>query len=106
VSDQDWVQDAGGGGDAEHRYDPKLAARILAAIEDYNRENQIVPSPAPLRDTMLAVAALLHLDAARASPAKSVLLADDVVFDGFAEAAREQMRAVTDARSATSGCKQ
>jgi hypothetical protein len=97
VTDQDRAPHGGGDGGADNRYDPKLAARILSAIADYNRDHETAPSPGPLRDTMLAVAALLHLDATRAAHAFPTY---EAVFEAFADGARDQLRAVIEAKSA------
>jgi hypothetical protein len=46
-------------------YDLALVGEITAAVERYNDSNGIEACPSELRDTMLTVAGLLHLEAAR-----------------------------------------
>jgi hypothetical protein len=92
VTDHDFDSGGGNGDGAGHQYDPGLTARIMSAIDDYSRENGVEPSPTPLRDTMLAVAALLHLEATRA--ARGASQDEHIGLDAFAEAAREQLFAV------------
>ena len=84
----------------EGRHDPELVERILLAIEDYNRDKGAVPSPTPLRDTMLAVAALLHLDAVLAGGLQSAPFNTESVGEAFAEAACEQLQAVIEVKGA------
>jgi len=59
-------------------------------IGRYCEAIQVVPCPMELRDTMLAVAALSHLKAAKMDCSPVELVGDD-----FAEAARESFRDVT-----------
>src|SRR5262245_41810654 len=54
-----------GQGDFGARGDYGLVLKIMHAIECYNRDEHIDPNPHSLRDTMLAVAALLHLEATK-----------------------------------------
>lgn len=75
-------------------YDPRLVKRVMAAIEDYIREKKALPSPAPLRDTMLAVAAVLHMDAVKTGGAGDY----ESIVNGFGESARKQVRAVIGAK--------
>jgi hypothetical protein len=75
-------------------YDPILVKRVMAVIEDYVREKNALPSPAPLRDTMLAVAAVLHIDAVRTGGAGDY----ESIVEGFSESARKQVRAVIEAK--------
>jgi hypothetical protein len=75
-------------------YDPILVKRVMAVVEDYIREKKALPSPAPLRDTMLAVAAVLHIDAVRTGGAGDY----ESIVEGFGESARKQVRAVIEAK--------
>lgn len=45
--------------------DPELVDRIMGLIRSYCKKNEVIPCPIELRDTLLAVAALAHLEAAR-----------------------------------------
>ncbi len=75
-------------------YDPTLVKRVMSVIEDYVREKNALPSPAPLRDTMLAVAAVLHMDAVRTRGAGDY----ESIVEGFGNSARKQVRAVIEAK--------
>jgi len=46
-------------------YELTLVGEIIATIERFNGNNGIEACPSELRDTMLTVAGLLHLEAAR-----------------------------------------
>jgi hypothetical protein len=46
-------------------YDVALTEKIMRTIKRHNKEQDISPCPQCLRDTMLAVAALLQLEAVR-----------------------------------------
>ncbi len=69
--------------------DPDLVNEIMALIGRYCEANGVEPYPVELRDTLLAVAALAHLEADKMGPAM-VAYAED-----FADAARESFRDVT-----------
>jgi hypothetical protein len=89
------------GGDVECDYSEKhelsLVERILRTIEQYNKDQNIDPCPACLRDAMLAVAALLHLQSARLQiPATLPATADPLEVE-FGTIAQERLRAVTEA---------
>ena len=73
--------------------DSDLVNEIMHLIGRYCATIQIVPCPVELRDTMLAVAALSHLEAARMDCAPMELAGEE-----FAEAARESFRDVTGVR--------
>jgi hypothetical protein len=79
-----------------------LVAEIMAVIERHNKKKGDTPCPLCLRDTMLAVAALLHLEAARTGLAGSVKLraGSKSHKDAFARAARERLKAVVEANTA------
>ncbi len=70
--------------------DPDLVNEIMRLIWRYCEAIQVVPCPTELRDTLLAVAALSHLEAAETDCTPIELAGDD-----FAEAARESFRDVT-----------
>ncbi len=71
--------------------DPDLVNEIMELIGRYCDAKGIVPYPVELRDTLLAVAALSHLEADKMGAAM-VVYAED-----FADAARESFRDVTGA---------
>ena len=58
----------GGVEDCKYRekHELMLVEEIMRTIEQYNKDKQTGPCPACLRDTMLAVAALLHVQSGRA----------------------------------------
>ena len=70
--------------------DPDLINQIMGLIGRYCEANGIVPWPIELRDTLLAVAALSHLEAGKLDITAVATCAED-----FADAARESMRDVT-----------
>jgi hypothetical protein len=78
-------------------YDVTLTAKIMRMIERHNKQEGISPCPHCLRDTMLAVAALLQLEAARVDGAKrgKPAVRGKSFDDAFAEAARKQLLSVT-----------
>jgi hypothetical protein len=72
-----------------------LVEKIMRVIGNYSHDERISPCPRCLRDTMLAVAALLHLEAVklRATNRRKEKRFDDE----FAKAARARLSAVADA---------
>ncbi len=70
--------------------DPDLVNEIMGLIARYCEAIGVVPQPIELRDTLLAVAALCHIEAASEVCAASPVSAED-----FADAARETFRDVT-----------
>jgi len=70
--------------------DPDLVNEIMGLIGRYCKAIGVVPHPIELRDTLLAVAALSHLEAASEACTASPVGAED-----FADAARETFRDVT-----------
>ena len=72
--------------------DPDLVNQIMGLIGRYCEANGIAPWPIELRDTLLAVAALSHLEAGKSDGAAVARDAED-----FADAARESFRDVTGA---------
>lgn len=87
-----------GAGDCKYRekHELMLVEEIMRAIEQYNKDKQTNPCPVCLRDTMLAVAALLHIESGRA-----MVLAGQTkrVEAEFGEAALGRLRDVIDAAS-------
>ncbi|MGA9268252.1 MAG: hypothetical protein WCF79_09120 [Rhodomicrobium sp.] len=72
--------------------DPDLINQIMGLIGRYCEANGIAPWPIELRDTLLAVAALSHLEAGKSDGAAVARDAED-----FADAARASFREVTGA---------
>jgi hypothetical protein len=71
----------------------------MRTVERYNRDGHIKPDPLSLRDTMLAVAALLHREAIKIDGANPLAAAGDgePLREAFASAACRQLDAVADA---------
>ncbi|MGO9173661.1 MAG: hypothetical protein ACLP7P_17105 [Rhodomicrobium sp.] len=88
----------GGGTDCNYSetHELTLVGTIMRTIEQYNKDVNADPCPVCLRDTMLAVAALLHLQAARMDGVNPHLGADGFLEEDFGEAARESLRAVAE----------
>ena len=76
-----------------------LTQEIMGVIGRYHQHQHIDPSPLWLRNTMLAVAALLHLEAATVARAKSrkTAVGGKSIIEEFTEAASERLEAVTEA---------
>ncbi len=75
-----------------------LAGKILRMIEGYTKENETYPCPKCLRNSMMAIAALLHIEAAKMDGEVCVQVSPDHGFvEGFAETARERIMSVMDA---------
>ena len=81
--------------------DPDLVNEIMSLIGRYCESNGVVPCPVELRDTMLAVAALAHLEAGKMECTATAMSAED-----FADAAREIFRDVTGVLAMPVFCKQ
>jgi hypothetical protein len=80
-----------------------LTTKIMEVIDRYNRAEANTPCPTCLRDTMLAIAALLHLEAEKLHAQKSgtVPLAIKSSTQQFALAAAERLQEVVEANAAT-----
>ena len=79
-----------------------LTKEIMGVIGRYHQHQHIDPSPLWLRNTMLAVAALLHLEAATVASAKSGTpsVGGKRIIEEFTEAASERLEAVIGASPA------
>ena len=76
-----------------------LTDQIMRAIKRYSRDKRVEPCPLCLRDTMLAVAALLHLEAANlpSETEGSQAWGDKQTRSKFKEAAAHRLDAVVHA---------
>jgi hypothetical protein len=85
--------------DLRARSDYGLVLKIMRTVEHHNRDEHIVPDPRSLRDTMLAVAALLHIEASKMGSANPLAAAGDgkQLREAFAGAACCQLETVADA---------
>ena len=79
-----------------------LTKEIMGGIGRYRQDEHIDPCPLCLRDTMLAVAALLHLEAVTVARAKSrkTAVGGKRIIEEFTEAASERLEAVIGASPA------
>jgi hypothetical protein len=68
-------------------------------VARYNRDEHIIPDPLSLRDTMLAVAALLHLEVSKMNGGNPLAAAayGEQLHQMFANAAGDQLDAVVEA---------
>lgn len=73
-----------------------LARRLAQMIEDYTQVNRTYPCPKCLRDLIMAIAALLHLEAIKIDKkaARQNWPEGTSFTEAFAEAARERMLSV------------
>jgi hypothetical protein len=79
-----------------------LASEVMSTIKSYSERERSEPCPQCLRNTMLAVAALLHLEAAKLEAASTgrTQASGKSLGDAFAKVARERLDAVTKAEAA------
>ena len=71
-----------------------LVQRVLQSIQQYNQEKSADPCPECLRDAMLAVAALLHMEAERLLTSRPLADGLEALEEAFGSVAREKLRAV------------
>jgi hypothetical protein len=76
-----------------------LAGSLLRMIENYTKEHATYPCPKCLRNSMMAMAALLHLEALRAeeAPLRDARFIEPGLVESFVEAARERLVFVMEA---------
>jgi hypothetical protein len=86
----------------DDKHEQALVRELMHAIEDYSKKQDIDICPLCLRDTMLAVAALAHIEAARIDsesrnrpPPRAKKLGDTL-----AKAARTALQEVSSAKAA------
>ena len=89
-------------GNFNDRRELALVEEIMRTIEQYGKDKQANLRPACLRDTMLAIAALLHLEAARvdSEDADRPRPRTKQLSDALAKAARTALEDVSSARAA------
>jgi hypothetical protein len=92
-------RDGTGQCDLGPRSDYGLVLKIMQTIECHHRDEQTNPDPRSLRDAMLAVAALLHLEAIKIKGRNQPIEAEDgeALRKTFTGAACCQLDAVTEA---------
>jgi hypothetical protein len=93
------LSDYPGKGDLSARSDYDLVLEIMRTIEHYNRDKRTTPDPRSLRDTMLALAALLHIEAIKMNDGIRLSAAEggEQLREMFASAACCQLDAVAEA---------
>jgi hypothetical protein len=74
-----------------------LVEAVVRALEQYNKDQSTDPCPLCLRDAVLAVAALLHMEAVRLDGASSLLVMPEGVEERFGDAARDKLRGIAEA---------
>jgi hypothetical protein len=89
--------------DSEHEL--ALVSELMRVIGSYDRKENIDACPLCLRDTMLAVAALLHLDAARIASERAgrPRAGTRYISNALAKAARQALEDVTEAKARMAG---
>jgi hypothetical protein len=87
------------GCDFAENHELALAGRILRMIEGYTQDNRTYPCPKCLRNSIMAIAALLHIEAEKEemNGSKPGCVKDMDAVETFAEAARERIVSVMDA---------
>jgi hypothetical protein len=84
--------------EASSEPDTALTEKILQLIGIHHQALETAPAPASLRDTLLAVAALLHLEAAKSGTGPGHTKTKVKHLEkAFASAARERLRAAIQA---------
>src|SRR5215813_6550281 len=99
--------DRGGStGDLSAHRDFGLVLKIMQTVERHNRNEHIFTDPLSLRDTMLAVAALLHMEALKMDGRDHLAAVAEVeeLCETFAGAARCQLDAVVEAATILRHC--
>ena len=92
--------------DFPEKHELALAGKILRMIEKYSEENRTYPCPGCLRNSIMAIAALLHLEAAKADEEESAQISQAMpagFVETFAEAARERMLSIMESVAGLGG---
>jgi hypothetical protein len=89
----------------DNEHELELVSELMRVIGSYNRKEDIDACPRCLRNTMLAVAALLHLDAARIESERAGKPRAGTKYMGnaLAKAARQALEDVTEAKATMAG---
>src|SRR3981189_1112164 len=83
--------------DCDAQDDPVLVAKIMGVIEQHHREKHITACPTCLRNTMLSVAALAHLESAmQLFVSAGISSSGQRLTKMFAEVAHDHMEAMVD----------
>ena len=84
--------------DFAEKHELALAGKILRIIESYTKDNETYPCPKCLRNSMIAIAALLHLEAEKIDQTDAEHTSPDCGFvETFTDAARERILSVMEA---------
>ena len=80
--------------DFAEKHELALAGGILRMIEAYTKDNDTYPCPLCLRNSMMSIAALLHIEAVKLEEKSA---AEPSFAEAFASAARERIVSIMDA---------
>jgi hypothetical protein len=95
MSDQKPCENGSPNCDFDHKHEQLLVGELMRTIERYSNKKKISPCPSCLRDTIISVAALLHLEAAEVETAKTgKQRSAKRLGDTFAKVARSHLEAV------------
>jgi hypothetical protein len=85
--------------DLSARSDYDLVLKIMQTVESHNRDQHVEPDPRSLRDTLLTVAALSHIEAIKMETGIQLAAAEygKQLRDTFANAACSRLDAVVEA---------
>jgi hypothetical protein len=98
MSDQNPCANGSPDCDFDDKHELLLVGEVMRIIGRYSKNKEISPCPSCLRDTMLSVAALLHLEAAKAEAVKAQKPRfGKRLGDTFANAARRHLETVRQA---------
>jgi hypothetical protein len=87
------------GCDFAENHEIALAGKVLRMIESYSRDHHTYPCPECLRNSIMAIAALLHIEAAKigGENGKQDCTQGAHFVESFAETARERMASIMEA---------
>jgi hypothetical protein len=105
MSDQDRCPNGSLNCEFDDQYNVELVSGLMSFIAQHNEAKSVNPCPLCLRDAILAVAALLHLEAARIGPigGGKPRIGGKRAGDAFAKAARDRLAVVIQANAAIAG---
>jgi hypothetical protein len=98
MSDQQPCENGNPNCDFDDKHELSLVGEVLRTIERYSKRKKISPCPSCLRDSMLSVAAILHLEATKIETAKTRKPhSGKRLGDTFAKSARSRLESVRQA---------
>jgi hypothetical protein len=85
--------------DFDDKHELALVGEVLGTIERYSKKNELSACPSCLRDSMLSLAALLHIEAAKIETGSTGRLRSvKRLGDTFAKTARSRLETVRNAK--------